>query len=69
MARELAEDIRNRDIEKKYYILINGRVREKEFKIKSWLKKVEEKVIEVDEFFHFQEFPQVKYNFFHIQLL
>ena len=42
VARELAEDIRNRDIEKKYYILVNGRVREKEFKIKSWLKKVEE---------------------------
>ena len=50
VARELAEDIRNRDIEKKYYILVNGRIREKEFKIKSWLKKVEDKVIEVDEF-------------------
>lgn len=50
VARELAEDIRNRDIEKKYYILVNGRVREKEFKIKSWLKKVEERVIEVEEF-------------------
>lgn len=50
VARKLAEDIRNRDIEKKYYILVNGRVREKEFKIKSWLKKVEDKVIEVDEF-------------------
>lgn len=50
VARELAEDIRNRDIKKKYYILVNGRVREKEFKIKSWLKKVEDKVIEVEEF-------------------
>ena len=50
VARELAEDIRNRNIEKKYYILVNGRVREKEFKIKSWLKKVEERVIEVEEF-------------------
>lgn len=50
VARELAEDIRNRDIEKKYYILVNGRVKEKEFKIKSWLKKVEDKVIEVEEF-------------------
>lgn len=50
VARELAEDIRNRDIEKKYYILVNGGVREKEFKIKSWLKKVEERVIEVEEF-------------------
>lgn len=50
VARELAEDIRNRDIEKKYYILVNGGVREKEFKIKSWLKKVEDKVIEVAEF-------------------
>ena len=50
VARELAEDIRNRDIEKKYYILVNGRVREKEFKIKSWLKKVEDRVIEVEEF-------------------
>ena len=50
VARELAEDIRNRDIEKKYYILVNGRVRKKEFKIKSWLKKVEDRVIEVEEF-------------------
>ena len=50
VARELAEDIRNRDIKKKYYILVNGRVREKEFKIKSWLKKVEDRVIEVEEF-------------------
>ena len=50
VARELAEDIRNRDIEKKYYILVNGRVREKEFKIKSWLKKVEDRVIEVEKF-------------------
>lgn len=50
VARELAEDIRNRDIEKKYYILVNGRVREKEFKIKSWLKKIEDRVIEVEEF-------------------
>lgn len=50
VARELAEDIRNRDIEKKYYILVNGKVREKEFKIKSWLKKVEDRVIEVEEF-------------------
>lgn len=50
VARELAGDIRNRDIEKKYYILVNGRVREKEFKIKSWLKKVEDRVIEVEEF-------------------
>ena len=29
VARELAEDIRNRDIEKKYYILVNGRVRKR----------------------------------------
>ena len=50
VARELAEDIRNREIEKKYYILVNGRIREKEFKIKSWLKKVEDRVIEVEEF-------------------
>lgn len=50
VARELAEDIRNRDIEKKYYILVNGRVKEKEFKIKSWLKKIEDRVIEVEEF-------------------
>lgn len=50
IARELAEDIRNRDIEKKYYILVNGRVKEKEFKIKSWLKKIEDRVIEVEEF-------------------
>lgn len=50
VARELAEDIRNRDIEKKYYILVNGNIKDKEFKIKSWLKKIEDKVIEVDKF-------------------
>lgn len=50
VARELAEDIRNRNVDKKYYILVNGRVKEKEFKIKSWLKKIEDKVIEVDKF-------------------
>ena len=50
IARELAEEIRNRNIEKKYYILVEGMVKNKEFTIKSYLKKIEDKVIEVEEF-------------------
>ncbi|MHD0318145.1 RluA family pseudouridine synthase [Fusobacterium sp. THCT1E2] len=49
-ARELAEEIRNRNIDKKYYILVEGKVKEREFIIKSYLKKIEDKVIEVEEF-------------------
>lgn len=50
VARELAEDIRERKIEKKYYILVNGHIAEREFQIKSWLKKAEDKVIEIDKY-------------------
>ena len=49
-ARELAEEIRNRNIDKRYYILVEGKVKDKEFTIKSYLKKIEDKVIEVEEF-------------------
>lgn len=49
-ARELAEEIRNRNIEKKYYILVEGIIKNREFTIKSYLKKIEDKVIEVEEF-------------------
>lgn len=38
-ARELAEEIRNRNIDKRYYILVEGKVKDKEFTIKSYLKK------------------------------
>ena len=49
-ARELAEEIRNRNIDKRYYILVEGKVKDKEFTIKSYLKKIEDKVIEVEKF-------------------
>ena len=50
IARELAEEIRNRNIDKRYYILVEGKVKDKEFTIKSYLKKIEDKVIEVEKF-------------------
>lgn len=49
-ARELAEDIRERKIGKKYYILVSGKISKKEFVIKSWLKKIEDKVIETEKY-------------------
>lgn len=47
VARELSEEIRENRMDKKYYILVQGRVKEKTFKIVSFLKKVEDRVIEV----------------------
>lgn len=48
--RELSEEIRERNIEKKYYILVDGRVKKKEFKIKSFLKKLEDRVVELEKY-------------------
>ncbi len=48
-ARELAEEIRSNNIEKKYYILVHGVLDEKKYKdnfrLETYLKKEEEKVI------------------------
>lgn len=46
VTRELSEEIRNRNIVKKYYILVDGVINENSFTIKSYLKKIEDRVIE-----------------------
>lgn len=48
--RELSEEIRERSIEKRYYILVEGRVKKKEFTIKSFLKKIDTRVIELERY-------------------
>lgn len=48
--RELSEDIRDRKIVKRYYILVSGRVKEKNFTLKSYLKKLEDRVVELEKF-------------------
>lgn len=50
VTRELSEEIRDRNIDKKYYILVHGRVQKKEFTIKSYLKKMEDKVVELEKY-------------------
>lgn len=47
-ARKLAEYIREEKIEKKYYILVHGLIKEENFEIKTYLKKEEEKVVVSD---------------------
>lgn len=49
-ARELSEEIRDRNIDKKYYIIVDGKVEKKEFVIKSYLKKLDDKVVEREKF-------------------
>ena len=49
-ARELSEEIRDRNIDKKYYIIVEGKVEKKEFVIKSYLKKLDDKVVELEKF-------------------
>lgn len=46
-ARKIAEYIREREIEKKYYILVDGIIEQEEFFIENYLKKdeIEEKII------------------------
>lgn len=48
--RELSEEIRERNIEKKYYILVEGKVKKKEFIIKSFLKRLEDRVVELEKY-------------------
>ena len=50
VTRELSEEMRERRIEKKYYILVDGIAEKDEFQIKSYLKKTETKVVELDEY-------------------
>ena len=42
--------IRDRNIDKKYYIIVDGKVEKKEFVIKSYLKKLDDKVVELEKF-------------------
>lgn len=46
--RDLSAEIKNRQVDKQYYILVNGVPAEDTFTIKSYLKKLSRKVIEVD---------------------
>ena len=48
--RELSEEMRERNIEKKYYILVEGKVKKKEFIIKSFLKRLEDRVVELEKY-------------------
>ena len=48
--RELSEEIRERNIEKKYYILVEGKLKKKEFIIKSFLKRLEDRVVELEKY-------------------
>lgn len=50
VTRELSEEMRERNIEKKYYILVDGVVSRDDFEIRSYLKKTETKVVELDEY-------------------
>ena len=47
VTRELAEEVREGNTEKKYYILVDGVVKEDNFTLKSYLKKEETRVIEL----------------------
>ncbi|BDU51368.1 RluA family pseudouridine synthase [Haliovirga abyssi] len=48
--RDISALIKDRKIEKYYYILVNGIPKEKEFAVKSFLKKTKTKVIELDKY-------------------
>lgn len=50
VTRELAEEIRERRIDKRYYILVDGKINKKEFILKSYLKKLEDRVVELDKY-------------------
>lgn len=50
VTRELADEIREGEVQKKYYILVEGVVKEERFQIKSYLKKIEDRVIELESF-------------------
>lgn len=48
--RELAEEIKERNTTKKYYILVEGVIKENEFTKTSYLKKTDTKVVELEEY-------------------
>ncbi|MBC2855888.1 MAG: RluA family pseudouridine synthase [Cetobacterium sp.] len=48
--REISEEIREGRVEKRYYILVKGIVAKDKFMVKSYLKKIEDKVIETDSY-------------------
>lgn len=50
VARELSEEIKERRVDKKYYIVVDGRINKKEFVIKSYLKKLEDRVVELNSY-------------------
>lgn len=50
VTRELSEEIRERKVEKKYYILVKGIINKKDFIIKSYLKKLDDRVVELEKF-------------------
>ncbi|ADO82161.1 RluA family pseudouridine synthase [Ilyobacter polytropus] len=50
MTRKLSEDMRDGNINKRYYILVEGRVDREEFQIKSYLKKTDTHVVELEKY-------------------
>lgn len=50
MARTLAEEIRENRVDKRYFILVEGRIPKDEFTKTTYLKKVEDRVIELERF-------------------
>ncbi len=50
VTRELSEEMRDGDINKRYYIVVEGRVDRDEFQIKSYLKKTDTHVIELEKY-------------------
>ncbi len=47
VTRELAEEIRDGNVDKKYYVLVEGVIKTESFQIKSYLKRIEDKVVEL----------------------
>lgn len=50
VTRELSEEIRERRVQKKYYILVEGKISKREFQRKSFLKKLEDRVVELERY-------------------
>ena len=50
VTRELAEEVREGNTEKKYYILVDGVVKKDKFTLKTYLKKEETKVVELNSY-------------------
>lgn len=50
VTRELAEEVREGNTKKKYYILVDGLVLKDSFTLKTYLKKEETKVVELDSY-------------------